>query len=489
MDPKSKIISCKNCKKEFALKSIIQHALQNPKCKLTFNQDQISDLKAQSKEISDAQHKIKMAERYAKNKAIIAEKLQKEKVQDPGKYEQKKDYWAKTYQKKKFQRAEKLQREKEEEPEKYQQKKDYWTKTYQETKFQRAEKLQKEKKEDPVRYQQKKKYWAEKYQERKLDIAMKYQMNKFEIARKYRKNKALRARNYDKTKRAQKYLREMEMIKKKRAELKKNKESNEGKYFEKELVDPVILEVHNKMVDDHFTIAYGTVIKDWSSHLDQAVETVFESELWLKDLAVTDCEQANASNWKKETHTCEYWTERDGKPCVHHMSESQWAEVIETAMQESFEKEAKRIEDEAAKEMFEMEWAHAMNKYPDHRYGNGTFVRVGERTTNKAFATLFKQKFLSMYSDAYDRALDHFMLSDNSALVWTYEDVDEWYSRSMIPERRMTYDFEEILTKELEAIKGILHDEIVEMVEDEFFDALRKKWYDFKDDVNKNVIL
>ena len=95
-----------------------------------------------------------------------------------------------------------------------------------------------------------------------------------------------------------------------------------------------------------------------------------------------------------------------------------------------------------------------------------------------------------MYSDAYDRALDHFMLSDNSALVWKYEDVNEWYSQSMDPQRRMTYDFEEILNKELEAIKGILHDEIVEMVEDEFFDAFRKKWYDFKDDVHKkNVIL
>ena len=57
-------------------------------------------------------------------------------------------------------------------------------------------------------------------------------MNKFEIARKYRKNKAQRARNYDKTKRAQEYLKEMEMIKKKQAELKKNKESNAGIYFE-----------------------------------------------------------------------------------------------------------------------------------------------------------------------------------------------------------------------------------------------------------------
>ena len=50
------------------MQSIVQHALKKKMCKTTYSPLQISDLKALSKEISDAKHKVKMAERYQTKK-------------------------------------------------------------------------------------------------------------------------------------------------------------------------------------------------------------------------------------------------------------------------------------------------------------------------------------------------------------------------------------------------------------------------------------
>ena len=157
-------------------------------------------------------------------------------------------------------------------------------------------------------------------------------------------------------------------------------------------------------------------------------------------------------------------------------------------MRKSFKKEAERIEYAAAKDVFELEWEHAMNKYPDHRRGNGTFDHVCRLTCSKAFATVFKQKFLGSYERAYARATDKFMLSKNSALVWKYENEEVYYNRFTNKNCWMDEDFEKLLTKELKSSLKIVHKEIVEMVEEEFFNAFCKKWYNFKDDIHKKMI-
>ena len=46
-----------------------------------------------------------------------------------------------------------------------------------------------------------------------------------------------------------------------------------------------------------------------------------------------------------------------------------------------------------------------------------TFSLVMERSINKSFATVFKDKFIKIYPDIYAKAIDKFMLSDNSSLV------------------------------------------------------------------------
>ena len=282
-------LSCRYCqrKKPFKLQSIVQHALKHSKCSKLYSDIQIDNLRRQVKEVNDEKKKIKNAENYEKNKSKIKEQRAKN-------YKANKAKFGSTYQRQKIENPDRFEK----------------------------------KRQDRIKHYDKiarSKYHKANYN--KVERAKRYQASKFDIAFKYQKRKDERAKKYDKIERAKKYRREMEVIKQKREELKRNKESQAGQYFEKKIVGPTIEEVYDKMFDDHFDIACLTVMDD-DNHSNQAVEAVFESELWLNDIAVTDCEEANALNWRKETHSCEYWTEKDGKPCVHHMSESQQAEAI-----------------------------------------------------------------------------------------------------------------------------------------------------------------
>ena len=79
MDPNTKMVSCRRCKKSYTLKSIVQHAQKKKGCKETYSKDQLTDLKEHSTEISDAWHRMKMKERYQRKKQEIAQKYQKSK--------------------------------------------------------------------------------------------------------------------------------------------------------------------------------------------------------------------------------------------------------------------------------------------------------------------------------------------------------------------------------------------------------------------------
>ena len=94
------------------MQSIVQHALKKKLCNTTYSPLQISDLKALSKEISDAKHKVKMAERYQTKKNEKAMEYQRKKNENPIEYQKLKDYKAKKYQETKFDIAKKYAREK-----------------------------------------------------------------------------------------------------------------------------------------------------------------------------------------------------------------------------------------------------------------------------------------------------------------------------------------------------------------------------------------
>ena len=241
-----------------------------------------------------------------------------------------------------------------------------------------------------------------------------------------------------------------------------------------------------KMEDDHFLLAHGIVMEDYESHCDEAMNAIFEEEFWVKELGfpsnVTDCEHNNCT--EEEPKPCSYWTSMSEKPCIHHMTDEELGELIETVLDKCYERKKDEIIKDAKKDVFDMEWEHAMNKYPEN--GTRTFYRVADRTTNKAFATIFKQKFVPMYEKAYEKAMDKFMLSNYSALVWKYVLYDVQYEGS--DEKQMDRDFNCIFSKEMEDAKNLLHDEIFEMIEDEFYLAFLKKWHEFKNDIRNKMI-
>ena len=127
------------------------------------------------------------------------------------------------------------------------------------------------------------------------------------------------------------------------------------------------------------------------------------------------------------------------------MSSTEWEEVIQTAMVKTYEDKKDKIIQKAAKDAFDLEWEHSMEKdlyNPNPQ--NSTFSLVMERCINKSFATIFKDKFIGIYPEVYATAIDKFMLSDNSSLVWEFE---EWFFKW---EEWMDCRFDTVLSKELE---------------------------------------
>jgi hypothetical protein len=158
MDFEAKEISCRNCKKAFLMKSIVQH-VKKSECHTTYSEDQISSLITQSKQLSAAKKKIKDAERYKRKKIEIAKKYDKVK------------------------RAHKYQKGKTEIAEKYDKQK-------------RAENYEEKKSEIAKKYQEKKSEIAKKYQENRVHHSLRYYKKRNSIAKRY--NKEMRKKRYKK---------------------------------------------------------------------------------------------------------------------------------------------------------------------------------------------------------------------------------------------------------------------------------------------------
>ena len=68
------MIACRGCNISFPIKTIVQHATKKASCNTAYSQEQLEALRIRSKEISNAKHKIKMAERYQIKKSHYREK-------------------------------------------------------------------------------------------------------------------------------------------------------------------------------------------------------------------------------------------------------------------------------------------------------------------------------------------------------------------------------------------------------------------------------
>ena len=201
----------------------------------------------------------------------------------------------------------------------------------------------------------------------------------------------------------------MIIVAEKREDLKENKESEAGKYFKTCIAEPIVEEVYSTAKHNHSDFAYDIALEDYDNHCNQAVEAVFDfDKAWISEILYNlsiDCEYRNSiavGILKEESKPCSYWTEKLQKPCIDHMSSKEWEEVIQAAMVKTYEEKKGKIIQKAAKDAFDLEWKHSMEKdlyNPDPK--KSTFSLVMERSINKPFATVFKDKFIQIYPDVY----------------------------------------------------------------------------------------
>ena len=237
MDQDLLIISCRHCKKPFPIKSFARHAETNSKCKQTYTQDQIKDLKSLSKEAYKAKKKLKDAARYQRKKAELA-----------AKYIENKEQIAK-------QNAEKYEKSKR-------------AKIYQEKKHQIASRYDKAKRAQ--NYQRNKFYISEKNRRNRVNTSLKYFKRIYGLARKY--NKELRRKKYKLV---------MAKISRDRKELLKIMKSKAGKIFS-EVFGYVVLDCYNEFESDNLDCSLGMQEKNRKDLEDEFHDEVFEKEEWIR---------------------------------------------------------------------------------------------------------------------------------------------------------------------------------------------------------------
>ena len=76
-------LSCRNCKKQFLLKSIVLHAKYNSECKHTYSPLQIDSLKTHSKQVSAAKKRKKDAERHLRTYDPVQRAKKHQEKYDP----------------------------------------------------------------------------------------------------------------------------------------------------------------------------------------------------------------------------------------------------------------------------------------------------------------------------------------------------------------------------------------------------------------------
>ena len=434
MDQEDIQMSCKLCKKEYPLKSLVRHAEKNKECKHAYSSHEIQDLKAQSKQISAAKKKKKAAERYQRHKAEIAAKYQDKKPQVAEQYQMKKGKVAEQYQMKKGKIAAK----------------------YQIKKSLIAEK-----------YQMRKSLIAQKYD--KSERAMVYKRSRVKISLKYYKKKH---GSYDKELRRQRYKKVMNKIRKDRKELIEMKKSEAGQIFS-EVFGYVVLDDYNEFESDNLDCALGMQEKHRKDLENEFHDEVFEKEEWIRNFnrKTFDCGEYKRFKRFHDSDvplTCSELADQLSKEstpeekehvlwCLQHISNKKVHELIVTSMREKFNEPIDKILLDGANVEFTKEMKCIFGRRYSPLWLPIIYSDVKERCLNRAFRTLFSKS----HSDIYEK-------SKASAITLWQNSKDET-------------EFSVFLIEQLEASGIHISEKISEIFKNDFLDTLEKEFSFFKE--------
>ena len=450
MDQQLIQMSCRHCKRTYPLKSFSRHAEYNANCKHAYTQQDIEDIKSRSKEVAAAKKKLKDAARYQRKKAEIAANYQEKKVQIAEKYD-------------------KLERAK-----KYKEKKPQIAKQYQMKKDEIAEKYQKKKRQIAQKYNKSKR--AKKYQERKVEIFLRYYKKKYISPKRY--DKELRKKNYKKV---------MTKLAIERKELGDIKQYQEGRIFS-DICDKLFLDCYHKFEIDRYNFALGMAQLNKKQYEDDIIDDIFVKELrwspiWHSNFCrkIYDCGECNRFHDSGIRLTCtefgQYLSEEQGHEvslCCQHMSDSELDDLIAASMLEKFQEEVDYMISKKAKVEVGKELKLALGyDYSSRALPGLTFPRtklytdVAERIRNKAFRTFLLKGERKNYATAFSAA--------KSAAV------DKCLKKYQSNEKNMDF-----LIEELEALGVYIGNDISDMFEKAFMEAIEKNFLMFKDEVASN---
>ena len=425
MDTPPVEITCQNCKKTYPVKSIVQHVMRS-ECKSFYTEEDERNLRNYSKELS----KAKKALRYQANKDHIAKKKKE------------------TYDRNKEQIAKKRK----------------------ETYDRNKEQIAKKRKETYDRNERSRWYQANKDQ---IAQRNKRCYDKIERARRYQRNKEIIAKKYDKEQRAKRYRLIMDQIKQNRKELKQNKESKEGYHFN-ELCKELFYNSYYDIKQGHLHKAYEIVEEREEDRATEIEYDIIERDVWKFSMDNIlccrgyHCVQLNASTGK--SLPCKDWVDTEKRRfhekefCILHMTKSEWGDLVDDAIEETFHKDFEKQTDEEATDLVRREWklafkSNSLMSLPI------LYSDAAERSCNKAFRTIFTQK----YKDIYKKA--------NKAAEDKYRILEEKTDEDKYPEK----SFHHILIEELKASENLVSKEIAEIFDRDFVDSIEKEFSNFKD--------
>ena len=468
-------VSCIYCQGTYPMKSIVQHAVRS-ECKSKYTDIQLSNLRKHSTELS----KAKKAKRY----------------------QHKKEEYSQYY----LERKEKLAL-------KYQENKLAIAKKYNKT--ERAKKYQDKKVEIAQTYQDKKDEIAQMYQDKKAEIAQKYQSNRVKIALNYSNKKADIAKKYDKKRRQEAYKKVMAKIAHEKERLKNNKKSEEGFEFSR-LCDRIFNDIYYEIKDEYMNTAF---IEIYDKDLDQDImnanmdDDYYEAnkDKWIRQVirSTYDCEEINQI--QGTSLPCKDLANKEPYPksqCIHHMTDEERDEIFETSikevMEDEFEKKLKKKADDLVKQEYKL-------MFPSYEFL--LFGEVAKRSCNKAFKSIFEQKYLDIYRRAYETAEEKYKtiketrdeiiglkiyfpdilakeLEASSGLVEEdcHEDIhrrahkaaEEKYKLMKKAKDKARTSFHTILAKELEASEQLVQEDIAKIFKNDYLNSIEKEFEFFK---------
>ena len=319
---------------------------------------------------------------------------------------------------------------------------------------------------------------AERYRRNKSTSSQYYQRNKVEISERYHKNSQNISEKYDSFKRGNDYQKKKQDLVQKRKDLKAMKNSEAGKFFTKKSYKTIYDNVIDEILYNHFDKADDIVNQNHESMFDEAMNNMFEKELWLGDVLQSQSREYSCCKNTSSLADIE-------QPCINCLPYSELCEIIESQMKKSLQKETDELKKKAVTRMMDREWDQAIHsKYLVNGMFSHTLEQIEKRCLNKFFTTMFQQKYVHVYNKAHDQAMDHVMLSE---LAWKYLMYEKDSKEAVDYDENMIDAFDTAFDAEMNKLGVDLWADVAKMIQDDFKTTVGKKFSFFKEKIEEKM--